>query len=88
MNDKEYLKPYVEVKEADGSLFSKFILFLDPSHLNNTQTLWLGWQGLHTQRLQAVLNVIEIQREDYFNVQKVANNQNSLTYTYTHDYVV
>ena len=59
---KEYLKPYVEVEEADCSLFSKFILFLDPSHLNDTQALWLGWQGLHTQRLQAVLDMRNIQR--------------------------
>lgn len=51
VNEKEYLKPYVEVEEADGSLFSKLILFLDSSHLYNTQTLWLGWKGLHTQRL-------------------------------------
>lgn len=64
MKENEYLKSYVEVEEANGSLFSKFILFLDPSHLNNTQTLWLGWQGLHTQRLKAVLKVIKIERVD------------------------
>jgi len=39
VKENEYLKSYVEVEEANGSLFSKFILFLDPSHLNNTDSL-------------------------------------------------
>lgn len=52
----EYLKTNVKVKEANGSLFSKFILFLYPSHFNDTQTLWLSWKGLHAQWLKAVLN--------------------------------
>lgn len=43
INIKYYLKPYVEVEKADCSLFPKFILFLDPSHLYDTQTLGLGW---------------------------------------------
>lgn len=55
---KKNLKADVEVEEANGSLFSKFILFLHPPHLNNTQTLWLSWKGLHTQWLQAVLKTI------------------------------
>lgn len=62
VNEKAYLEPYVEVEEADGSLFSEFILFLHSSHLNNTQTLRLGWQGLHTQRLEAVLNDEDLER--------------------------
>lgn len=51
VSKKEHLKTNVKVKEADGSLFSKVILFLNPSHLDNTQTLWLGWKSLHTQWL-------------------------------------
>lgn len=54
-----HLKTDVEVEEANGSLFSKFILFLYPSHLNDTQALRLSWQGLHAQRLKAVLNIIQ-----------------------------
>lgn len=54
-----YLKTDVEVKEANGSLFSKFILFLYPSHLNDAQALGLSWKSLHAQRLKAVLNTIQ-----------------------------
>lgn len=51
MVKEKYLKSDVQVEESNGSLFSKFILFLDSTHLYDTQTLRLGWQGLHTQRL-------------------------------------
>lgn len=43
LNVKEYLKPNIKVEKAYGSFVSKFILFLHPSHLHDTQTLWLGW---------------------------------------------
>lgn len=51
----KYLKAYVEVEEAHGSLFSKLILLLHATHLHDAQTLWLSGQSLHTQRLQTVL---------------------------------
>lgn len=43
LNVKEYLKPNIKVEKAYGSFVSKFILFLHPPHLHDTQTLWLGW---------------------------------------------
>lgn len=52
----EYLESNVEVQEADGALFPEFILFLNATHLHDTQALWLSWESLHAQRLEAVLN--------------------------------
>lgn len=51
----EYLQSNVEVEEAHGALLSQFILLLNTTHLHDAQALWLSWEGLHAQGLEAVL---------------------------------
>lgn len=51
----EYLESNVEVEEAHGALLSQFVLLLNTTHLHDAQALWLSWEGLHAQGLEAVL---------------------------------
>lgn len=51
----EYLESNVEVEEAHGALLSQFILLFNTTHLHDAQALWLSWEGLHAQGLEAVL---------------------------------
>lgn len=50
-----YLESNVQVQEANRAPLTQLILFLGPTHFHNTQRLRLGWESLHTQRLQTVL---------------------------------
>lgn len=54
-----HLQADVEVEEADGAPLAQLVLLLRAAHLHDAQRLGLRGEGLHAQRLQAVLREAE-----------------------------
>lgn len=54
-----HLQADVEVQEADGAPLAQLVLLLRAAHLHDAQRLGLRGEGLHAQRLQAVLREAE-----------------------------
>lgn len=54
-----HLQADVEVEEADGAPLAQLVLLLRAAHLHDAQRLGLRGEGLHAERLQAVLQEAE-----------------------------
>lgn len=54
-----HLQADVEVEEADGAPLAQLVLLLRAAHLHDAQRLGLRGEGLHAERLQAVLREAE-----------------------------